>query len=207
RRAPLKEELDALREHLRKGKPLVAIRTSSHAFDTRGAVPEGHADWPRFDREVLGGTYTGHYGDGEVAVSVADGAREHPILRGISIERSEKLYRSTPLLEGATPLLYGRIPNEAPEPIAWTHRFGEGRARIFYTSMGVPGDFESEAFRGLLVRAIFWAIERDVPAKDSSKKPEDTTTSPVPLEPSRAGGGPARDEGLEEGDAPRSPGE
>lgn len=175
RRAPRKDELGALREWLRTGKPLVAIRTSSHAFDTRGDVPDGHDAWPSFDREVLGGTYTGHYGDGEVTVSIAEDAASHPILAGVSIEKTAKLYRSSPLLEDTTALLIGRVPGKPPEPLAWTHVYGPRKARVFYTSMGVPEDFENAGFRRLLLQASYWAIDRE---RTRAKNPDGTETEP-----------------------------
>jgi hypothetical protein len=47
------------------GKPVIALRTTSHAFAALGdaAVQPGHAAWPQFDREVLGCSYTGHHGN------------------------------------------------------------------------------------------------------------------------------------------------
>ena len=48
-------DLAAIRRHLAAGKPLVGIRTSSHAFDARGKGGEGTSQWPKFDPEVLGG--------------------------------------------------------------------------------------------------------------------------------------------------------
>ena len=41
RRSPRVEQLAQIRAYLQAGKPLVAIRTSSHAFHTRGQHPEG----------------------------------------------------------------------------------------------------------------------------------------------------------------------
>src|SRR5207245_7669117 len=67
RRTPPHEQLDGIRVHLAAGKPLVGIRTASHAFavreqNTRPA--NGAAAWPEFDSEILGGHYTGHYSVG-----------------------------------------------------------------------------------------------------------------------------------------------
>ncbi len=58
------------------------------------------------------------------------------------------------------PLLYGTIPGKPEEPLAWTNTYGEQKARIFYTSLGHPGDFEQPAFRQLLVGALTWATDR-----------------------------------------------
>ena len=46
RRQALPEaDLAALKKYLAAGKPLMALRTSSHAFDAKGKVPAGHAEW------------------------------------------------------------------------------------------------------------------------------------------------------------------
>ena len=66
----------------------------------------------------------------------------------------------SPLEPDTTPLLIGTIPDQQPEPIAWTHRFGEKRARVFFTSLGHPDDFTNAEFRRLLVNAIAWALGR-----------------------------------------------
>src|SRR5438876_31592 len=57
RRAPSKEQIEALKAYLARGKPLVGIRTASHAFEPKGKYPETHPTWPAFDVEVLGAKY------------------------------------------------------------------------------------------------------------------------------------------------------
>src|SRR5262245_16024985 len=53
RRTPPKEMMALIRAHLKAGKPLIGIRTASHAF---GADPPDaeHEGWRAFDREILG---------------------------------------------------------------------------------------------------------------------------------------------------------
>jgi type 1 glutamine amidotransferase len=155
------DDLNAVRKHLSSGKPLVAIRTSSHAFDARGDCPAGHLEWAKFDIEVLGGDYNGHYKRGiKSTVTIAPAAESHPILAGIKTPfiSNGSLYRSSPLADSAKALLVGSIPNEKPEPVAWTNTYK--KARIFYTSLGHPDDFERPEFRRLLENAIFWALEK-----------------------------------------------
>ena len=114
RRTPPKEELDALRAHVAAGKPLVGIRTASHAFAPRDRKrpAEGRAVWPEFDAAVLGGNYTGHLAaDTPVVLRTAPGAGEHPILRGVDLERlagNGGLYQTAPLAASTTPLLLRR---------------------------------------------------------------------------------------------------
>ena len=149
RRTPPKEQLDAIRAHLAAGKPLVGIRTASHAFalrDGSAPLPSGAATWPAFDPEVLGGHYIGHHGGGpKVTTAAAPGAEKHPILRGLDLRQfagNGSLYRVTPLAGSTTPLLIGSISGQEPEPVAWTNSPRNGQSRVFYTSFGHPDDFE-----------------------------------------------------------------
>jgi type 1 glutamine amidotransferase len=165
RRTPPQAQLDALRAYLDAGKPLVGIRTACHAFALRkGQPPAGHAQWERFDPQVLGGHYTNHHGAGpKTSIATAPGAQQHPILSGIDLAKlvgNGSLYKVRPLEPGTTPLLIGTIPGQEPEPVAWTHTFGPRQARIFFTSLGHPEDFGEPEFRRLLSGAISWGLGR-----------------------------------------------
>jgi type 1 glutamine amidotransferase/nicotinamidase-related amidase len=169
RRALPQKDLDALRRHLDAGKPLVGIRTTSHAFDPRGKVPEGHAEWVKFDPEVLGGNYTGHHGTGvKTTISPLLTAQPRPedvILSGLTypFTSNASLYKTSPLAKMATPLLMGNIPNQKSEPVAWTNSYG--KARVFYTSLGSVDDFANPQFVKLLRNGTLWALGKEVPAK------------------------------------------
>ena len=167
RRTPLAGQLDALRAHLAAGRPLVGIRTASHAFALRPSDPPVAAPlstWQGFDPEVLGGHYSNHHPAGPpTVVTLAPGAAAHPILRGIAVERltgAGSLYKVSPLESGTTPLLMGAIPGQAPEPVAWTRLYGSRQARVFYTSLGHPDDFSNAEFRRLLLNGVAWAIAK-----------------------------------------------
>lgn len=165
RRLALPEgQLGKLREFLNAGKPLVALRTASHAFDLKKPGPEWTAQWPEFDAEVLGGSYAGH-GPNPLGsdIAPADGAEGHPILKGVEPARwhsTGSLYYTAPIRDDATPIQLGSIPDRV-EPVTWTRAYGS--ARVFYTALGHPDDFDQPAFRRLLVNGIFWAMDREVP--------------------------------------------
>lgn len=166
RRTIPKEQLDAVREHVTSGKPLMGIRTASHAFSL---LPKHTLDdpalaiWPEFDHEVLGGNYTGHFAREPAAVSIAPGQENHPIVKGIDFDgfiAIGGLYRNTPLQPTATALLIGTAEGPKVEPIAWTHLYGPNKARVFYTSMGHIDDFANPKFRLLLKNAVAWTLEK-----------------------------------------------
>jgi type 1 glutamine amidotransferase len=162
RRSLPKEQLDLVREFVVAGKPVIGIRTASHAFHTKGEHPDGHDEWQKFDAQVLGGNYHGHHANGVTStLSLAEGAEGHPILEGVSVDSfigGGSLYQVSPLAKTATPLIIGTIPDHPGEPVAWTHK--HGKSCVFYTSLGHISDFKSEAFNRLLANAVLWALKR-----------------------------------------------
>ena len=164
RRAFPAEQMKYFRDYLNRGKPLMALRTSSHAFDTRGKHPDGHVEWLEFDQEVLGGNYHGHHGRGPTTtVTSAVGAEGHPILAGVRTPFTSigSLYEASPLTESTKALLIGKIPDKEPEPVAWTNKYV--KSRVFYTSLGHVDDFKNPQFRRLLINAVFWSMKKPMP--------------------------------------------
>ena len=168
RRRPLpKDQMAALRAFVASGKPVVGIRTASHAFAPKANEPMDEARlaaWPDFDAQVLGGNYHNHHHGGDkTSITVATGAASHPILAGIRLEElvgNGTLYKNEPLAPSARALLIGAIPNQPAEPVAWTHRAVPGGGRVFYTSLGHPEDFGQKAFRQLLSNAVEWGLKK-----------------------------------------------
>ena len=164
RRTPPKAQLDAIRKHIMAGKPVVGIRTASHAFVLAAKnqkLSEGGADWPTWDHDVIGGNYSNHHarGSGTTTVTLSSGApADHPILRGVKLpfNTESTLYKNTPLQPGAQALLTGAIPNQPPEPLAWTFKRPDG-GRTFYISLGSPADFKNPEFTKLLRNGLLWA--------------------------------------------------
>jgi type 1 glutamine amidotransferase len=151
------EQMKLIRAHWEKGKPIVGIRTAGHAFQ--------QADNEVFDRQVLGGHYKGHYGNEPVEVRNVEAARDHPVLAGVGPFRSRKLYSAGPLAQDTIVLQTGDI-GKALHPVTLVHTYQGGRT--FFTSLGVPEDFQDKNFRQLLTNAVFWTTQRD-PAR--MKKP------------------------------------
>ncbi len=172
RRTPPHGQLQVIRDFVDQGKPVVGIRTASHAFSLRGdQPPAGHEAWPEFDAEVFGGNYQGHHGnkqgeDLRTYVWTKDGAESNPIMSGLSTgERvtTSWLYKTSPLKPGASVLMMGRVGDRQPhEPVTWTY-VHRGGGRAFYTSLGHPDDFGDVDFQRMLVRGIYWAVGQTVP--------------------------------------------
>jgi nicotinamidase-related amidase/type 1 glutamine amidotransferase len=164
RRVLPKGRLDAIRKFVAEGKPVIGIRTASHAFAPKAGakVPTGHDAWGGFDAEVLGGHYTNHHAAGPVVtLALAPGA-SHPVLEGVEVAGlvgHGSLYKVSPLARTATPLMVGSIPGQSPEPVAWVNAPASGN-RVFYTSLGQADDFAEPAFNRLLRNAVDWAVGR-----------------------------------------------
>ncbi|MCA9123743.1 MAG: isochorismatase family protein [Planctomycetaceae bacterium] len=155
------ERLKIVRNFVAAGKPVVGIRTASHAFSLRNmSAPEGLADWPEFDAQVFGGHYTNHHGNKLLAtISTVDGSGEHPILHGVTgvpFRSGGSLYMTSPLAPETSPLLSGSVEGQPSEPVAWTFTRGDG-GRSFYTSLGHRDDFENIESVRLLANGIHWA--------------------------------------------------
>jgi type 1 glutamine amidotransferase len=138
-------------EYVESGKPVVALRTSTHAFnipkDRKYAKYSYNAggDYPGgFGKQVLGETWVNHHGahgkEGTRGL-IAKGQEGHPILRGIKdgdIFGTTDVYTvKLPLPGDSTPLVLGQVtetlkPNSKPVagkkndpmmPVAWTKTY------------------------------------------------------------------------------------
>jgi type 1 glutamine amidotransferase len=145
------EQTRKVKTWCKAGKPVIGLRTASHAFQ----------NWLAFDKEVLGGSYKGHGGpEQRILAQINDTVKDHPVLAGLkSWTRPGKLYRN-PNLQPDTMLLITGIGQKDKQPIAWSNAYNGGRA--FYTSMGFPHDFENENFRRLMLNAIEWATQKKI---------------------------------------------
>mgnify|MGYP001161664298 FL=1 len=164
RRAFKEETMELIRSHIAKGKPIIGIRTASHAFQLRKeTLPSGHQEWPEWDREIIGGNYNGHYGKELICtIQYATNSRHHPLLKKVKIPFSTpaSLYRNSPLPNASTPLLLGSVKGFPPEPVAWVHQT-PAKGKVFYTSLGHEEDFKKPTFNQLLINAINWCLENE----------------------------------------------
>ena len=166
RRTPTAEQLQVIRQFVAAGKPVVGIRTASHAFSLRSnqQPPAGHSEWPEFDAEVFGGNYQGHHGnkkdsDEATMVWAADTLADQERWKDLWAQQrptTSWLYKTSPLCPGTHVLMMGRVGDRKPfEPVTWTH-IHRGGGRAFYTSLGHPDDFQDETFQHLLRNGIYW---------------------------------------------------
>jgi type 1 glutamine amidotransferase len=144
------EQLAKVKRYVDSGKPIIGIRTASHAFQT----------WLEFDAVVQGGDYKGHEKkDVPAPVTAADKANGHPVLAGVpTFTTGGKLYLN-PKLAGDVTVLLSADNGNTKQPVAWVRDHKGGR--VFYTSLGVPDDFKDPAFLTLLTNAVTWTAKRE----------------------------------------------
>lgn len=183
------EQMKYIDEYIKAGKPIVALRTSTHAFNysrrkespfAKYSFDSSAKDWEGgFGRQILGETWIAHHGDHgkEGTRGLINGTlSNHAILRGVSdIWAPTDVYSIRNLPHDAKVLLYGQSTHgmtaESPlsheksvMPVAWIKYYTNengNTARIFNTTMGAAIDLESEDLRRLLVNACYWAMGMD----------------------------------------------
>ncbi|WP_428304029.1 ThuA domain-containing protein [Lacipirellula sp.] len=183
------EQLDEIVKFAESGKPLIGLRTSSHAFN--------YAEAPRdrwnaeFPMKYFGHKWISHYGHGnstEAHVVESEAKADNPILRGVSSPEwlNSWLYvvneGDVKLPEDCTVLMVGDATKGTEpggekfgnrEPMTWTRELplkDGGVQRVFFTSLGHPRDFLKEGPRRLLVNAILWGLGREasIPAEGAN---------------------------------------
>jgi hypothetical protein len=162
------KSLKLFMEHFESGKPAVGIRTSTHAF------------WEdkKFSPVCFGGHYKNHPYQHTVCQLNPEHA-DHPIARGVQrkFAESEGPYLSTPLTEGATPVMLaygsGRRPagdmigddsfDSPTTPVAWTFDHN-GARRTMFTLMSYRINSHLQPYsQNLFYNSVFWALGYEVP--------------------------------------------
>jgi hypothetical protein len=187
------DQMKYLVDYLTAGKPLIALRTSTHAFNyTRNKQsPYARFDyasraWPGgFGQQLLGETWLNHHGvhKGESARGVIEGLHAgHPILKGVKdIWGPSDVYGIKRVPPDAKVLMHGltlkgmqsdSLPNydKSLMPMIWfkDYQLEGGQKGIALTStIGAAVDLESEDLRRLFANACYWLVglQNEIPAR------------------------------------------
>ncbi len=177
----------------RAGKPIIALRTSTHAFNipkdgkwAKYSYNHGGPDWPKgFGRQVLGETWVAHHGAHKKEATrgvIEDSAYSDPLLRGVrELYATTDVYTANPS-EDAKILVRGLVltgmkpydppvkgpKNTPPQPIVWT-RVSKNESgninKVLTTTMGSADDLLNESLRRLVVNGVYWGVGLEVPKK------------------------------------------
>ncbi|NNJ26358.1 ThuA domain-containing protein [Alienimonas chondri] len=175
-------EWQPIEDYLKSGKPVIGLRTASHAFK----YPAGHPrqEWnDGFGRRAMGTPYLVHQ-TSATQIRVVDEASDHPILTNVHKTEwtSPGTLYLTRLEEGCVPLATGtgtgrartvkrafgtiEVKPQESDVVAWAWE-NEWGGKVFGTSFGHPGDFGEEAFMRILLNAVHWAVDRPLPDADA----------------------------------------
>lgn len=181
------EQMKYVDEYVNAGKPIIGLRTATHAFKyekgNQSRFKKYHfrsQEWPGgFGQQVLGETWVNHHGHHKFESTrgvINSQQKSNPILNGVEdVWGPTDVYTVKNLQDSDTILLFGQVlegmepgdkPLDGPKnhpmmPLAWTRTFTgtSGKpAKIFCTTMGASMDFASEDLRRLIVNASYWAV-------------------------------------------------
>jgi type 1 glutamine amidotransferase len=188
------EQMKHFVDYVEAGKPVMGMRTATHAFRIKGGKKYakygngygGDEYKDGFGRQVLGEkwiSHHGHHGRESTRGLIAKGAEGHPIVRGIKdgdIWGPTDVYGVRLPLPGDTKhIIMGQVvagmkPDDEPVegkkndpmmPVGWVKSYKDGR--VFNTTMGSSTDLESEGTRRMLVNGAYWCVglEDKIPEK------------------------------------------
>lgn len=171
-------------------KPIIALRTSTHAFDISDGPFEKYGwqskTWTGgFGKQILGETWVSHWGEHGTQATRGVRVASHPILSGV-----DRVFGTTDVYEANPPsdaliLMRGEVlngmlissppatakrknslgverdVNDPMMPILWTREVG-GR-NVVTCTMGAATDFLDANLRRIVVNACFWSLGLNVP--------------------------------------------
>jgi hypothetical protein len=181
------EHMSHFVDFVNSGKPILGLRTATHAFayDRNKQSPFARFDWRNkewpggFGQQVLGETWISHHGDHNKESTrgiLNPRFQDHPILRGVTdIWGPTDVYGVVNLPADAKVLVLGQVltgmqpgdppvqgkKNEPMMPLVWLRQYrgATGQASTIITStFGSAVDFQNEDSRRLMVNACYWAL-------------------------------------------------
>ena len=184
-RQPAETEAAEITAYLNAGKPVIGLRTSTHAFKGKGAF--GRIPYQAFGREIMGEGWVKHHGRHKVQGArgvINEDQADHPILNSVSdVFAPSDVYTVIHLTEADRVLLKGAVTetlapnskvldgkiNEPMQPLAWIHSWtspdGQTTGKTFCTTTGAAVDFVNEDLRRMVVNASCYLTGLDVPKK------------------------------------------
>ena len=183
----LDDDMKHIVDYVEAGKPLVGLRTSTHAFNYGKNKESKYAhwtwtskEWPGgFGKQILGETWVSHHGHHghEATRGIPNpSASEHVVLKGVgSCFGLTDVYTVGKLPDDATVLLHGEVvagmdvediavdgkKNDPMLPVAWLRErvvSEDVTQRIFATTMGAAVDWLDEDLHRLFFQASMWCL-------------------------------------------------
>lgn len=184
-RKPSAEQAAHVTKFLNAGKPVIGIRTATHAFNGSGDF--GGISYGEFGRKILGEQWVNHHGGHKTqgALSAIEAANaDHSVLNGVSsIFAPSDVYGVVHLTDADQILMRAAVTeslnpdskpiagekNDPMQPFVWVHTYqapnGQGKGTSICTTGGASVDFVDEDLRRLVVNAAYFLTSQKVPAK------------------------------------------
>lgn len=199
------KEMQHFVDYLKRGGPVLGLRTSTHAFQIRRKDAKfrkytwnynGKDFKQGFGEQILGETWVGHYGRNHKQSSrliLQKDAKDHPVLRGVKdVHVQCGGYQAYPPKD-ATVLAKGQVlngmkPDSPPDktkkqlPVAWVRHYkvdSGKKGRVFTTTHGASEDILNEGFRRMLINAALWSV-----GMEKQIKPDNPVAFVGPYKPS-----------------------
>ncbi|WP_313260584.1 ThuA domain-containing protein [Sphingobacterium sp.] len=182
------EQMKHVDNFLKAGKPVIGLRTATHAFNFGKESKSAYKHYGYSNQEgewkggfggfVLGETWINHHGDHgtEGSLGLVNGLQvnaKNPILLGVediwvpsdvygiknSLKQSEILVFGQPTLGMTADSPVNR--KKSIMPVAWTKDYqipGGKKGKVFTTTMGSSIDLLDKNLRRLIVNASYWAV-------------------------------------------------
>ena len=178
------EQMKHIDAYLKRGGPVMGLRTSTHGFKYGNKKSEfSKYDFQSkaegyelgFGHQVLGQTWVGHYGRNHqqsTRITIVPDKASHPILKGVSnIHVQAGGYNAVPqddwnILTIAQPLMSRQADGEPyatkpPMASEWTREYtGENgqKGRVFTSLYGASEDILNDGYRRMIVNATYWLV-------------------------------------------------
>jgi len=188
------EDMKHIVDHTNAGKPVLGLRTATHAFKYSRNKDSPYAEYScdsksfegGYGRQVLGETWVnhhGHHGRESTRGVINEANGSHPVLKGVeNMWCPSDVYQVTELTGEPTVLVDGQVltgmdptdvpnPDKTTMPVAWVKNYtGEtgNTSRVFCSTMGSAVDLANEGIRRLIVNGCFWCMgmEDQIPEKN-----------------------------------------
>lgn len=182
------EQMKPIVDYVEAGRPVIGLRTSTHAFHYKKNPDDPYAHWDfraaewkdGFGRQILGETWISHHGGhGSQATRALPHPAQahHPAMRGVGPAFGPSdVYGVRELPADATVLLDGQVvagmspddpalegrKNAPMMPVAWVREIQRGEElppqRVFTTTMGTAEDWSDVDLRRLFLNASLWCL-------------------------------------------------
>lgn len=189
------EKMKHLADYVEAGKPLLGLRTSTHAFNYTRNKESPYASWSfnaggGFGKQVLGETWINHHGDhGKQSTRgvIEPASKNHPLVRGVEeVWGPSDVYGVKELPDDATVLIRGQVltgmkpgdkaveggKNDPMMPVAWVRerKLGNGvTQKVICSTMGAATDFVSPGLARFVTNSVYWGTGLEVPQKLDTK--------------------------------------